>query len=68
MTIESIIRRRAFRDGFSSGRQGFPLRPATRKASWLYAVVGSVARLATRVEFVINLKTAKALGLTMPSA
>jgi transposase len=39
MTIESIIRRRAFRDGFYDGRQGCPMRRlATRKARWLYAL------------------------------
>jgi hypothetical protein len=39
MTIESIIRRRAFRDGFHDGRQGCPMRRlATRKARWLYAL------------------------------
>ena len=39
MTIESIIRRRAFRDGFCDGRQGFSMRRlATRKARWLYAL------------------------------
>ena len=37
MTVESIIRRRAFRDGFYDGRQGCPMRRlATRKARWLY--------------------------------
>jgi transposase len=39
MTIESIIRRRAFRDGFYDGRQGCSMRRlATRKARWLYAL------------------------------
>ena len=39
MTIESIIRRRAFRDGFYDGRQGCPMRRlATHKARWLYAL------------------------------
>ena len=39
MTIESIIRRRAFRDGFYDGRQGCPMRClASRKARWLYAL------------------------------
>ena len=39
MTIESIIRRRAFREGFYDGRQGCPMRRlATRKARWLYAL------------------------------
>jgi transposase len=39
MTIESIIRRRAFRDGFYDGRQGCPMRRlATRKTRWLYAL------------------------------
>lgn len=39
MTIESIIRRRTFRDGFHDGRQGCPMRRlATRKARWLYAL------------------------------
>ena len=39
MAIESIIRRRAFRDGFHDGRQGCPMRRlATRKARWLYAL------------------------------
>ena len=39
MKIESIIRRRAFRDGFYDGRQGCPIRRlATRKARWLYAL------------------------------
>ena len=39
MTIESIIRRRAFRDGFYDGRQGWPMRRLrTRRARWLYAL------------------------------
>ena len=39
MTVESIIRRRAFRDGFYDGRHGCPMRRlATRKARWLYAL------------------------------
>jgi hypothetical protein len=39
MTIEAIIRRRAFRDGFYDGRQGCPMRRlATRKTRWLYAL------------------------------
>jgi hypothetical protein len=39
MTIESIIRRRAFRDGFHDGRQSCPMRSrATGKARWLYAL------------------------------
>jgi hypothetical protein len=39
MTIESIIRRRAFRDGFHDGRQSCPMRRhVTRKARWLYAL------------------------------
>lgn len=39
MTIESIIRRRAFRDGFHDGRQNCPMRRRpTRKARWLYAL------------------------------
>jgi hypothetical protein len=39
MTIESIIRRRAFRDGLYDGRMGWPMRClATRKARWLYAL------------------------------
>jgi len=39
MTIESIIRRRTFRDGFHDGRQGCPMRRlTTRKARWLYAL------------------------------
>ena len=47
MTIESIIRRRAFRDGFYDGRQGCPMRRlATRKARWLYALGRIFANLA----------------------
>ncbi len=39
MTVESIIRRRAFREGFYDGRQGWPMRRlVTRKARWLYAL------------------------------
>ena len=39
MTIESIIRRRAFRDGFHDGRHGCSMRRlATCKARWLYAL------------------------------
>ena len=39
MTIESILRRRAFRDGFHDGRRGCPMRRlATRRARWLYAL------------------------------
>jgi hypothetical protein len=39
MTIESIIRRRAFRDGFHDGRHGCPMRRlASCKARWLYAL------------------------------
>ena len=69
MTIESIIRRRAFRDGFCDGRQEYPARRlATRKARWLYALLDLLAQQAARVELLINLKTARALGLTMPSA
>ena len=47
MTIEAIIRRRAFRDGFYDGRQGCPMRRlATRKARWLYALGRIFANLA----------------------
>jgi hypothetical protein len=39
MTVESILRRRAFRDGFHDGRQSCPMRRcATAKARWLYAL------------------------------
>ncbi len=47
MTIESIIRRRAFRDGFHDGRHGCPMRRlATRKARWLYALGRIFANIA----------------------
>jgi hypothetical protein len=47
MTIESIIRRRAFRDGFHDGRQGCPMRRlASRKARWLYALGRMFANVA----------------------
>jgi hypothetical protein len=39
MTIGSILRRRAFRDGFHDGRRGCTMRRlATRRARWLYAL------------------------------
>jgi hypothetical protein len=47
MTIESIIRRGAFRAGFYDGRQGCPMRRlATSKARWLYALGRIFANLA----------------------
>jgi hypothetical protein len=53
MTIESIIRRRAFRDGFHDGRHGCSMRRlATRKARWLYAlgrIFANVAPINVRV-------------------
>jgi hypothetical protein len=47
MTIKSIIRRRAFRDGFHDGRQSRPMRRhTTRRARWLYALGRIFANIA----------------------